>query len=184
MYPSIIKTKNKEWNLTVTAHKDSELFKNTIREFDNVFEKSHPVTPEYLEKYAFVYHSEKKLRQGLRKALLEVDQKSIQPNEMQKKAIENLSNLRDLGKNKALLVSATGTGKTYLSAFDVAQVNPKRMLFLVHRRNIAQKALESYQTILSNKKEFGLYSGSTKTANADYLFSTVQTPATRSPAVA
>jgi superfamily II DNA or RNA helicase len=94
---------------------------------------------------------------------------------MQKKAIENLRNLRVLGKNKALLVSATGTGKTYLSAFDVAQVNPKRMLFLVHRRNIAQKAMESYQSILPNNKEFGLYSGSTKDTNADYLFSTVQT---------
>lgn len=168
-------TKNKEWNLKVTAHKDSELFKNTILEFESVFEKSHPVTPEYLEKYAFVYYSEKKLRLGLRKALLEVEDKRIQPNEMQKKAIENLHNLRVLGKNKALLVSATGTGKTYLSAFDVAQVNPKRMLFLVHRRNIAQKAMESYQTILSNKKEFGLYSGSTKDTNADYIFSTVQT---------
>ena len=166
-------TKNKEWNLKVIAHKDSELFKNTIKEFENVFEKSHPVTPEYLEKYAFVYHSERRQRQGLRKALLE--DKIIQPNEMQKKAIVNLSNLRDLGKNKALLVSATGTGKTYLSAFDVAQVNPKRMLFLVHRRNIAQKAMESYQTILSNNKEFGLYSGSTKDTNADYLFSTIQT---------
>jgi superfamily II DNA or RNA helicase/HKD family nuclease len=168
-------TKNKEWNLKVTAHKDSELFKNTILEFESVFEKSHPVTPEYLEKYAFVYYSEKKLRLGLRKALLEVEDKKIQPNEMQKKAIENLRNLRVLGKTKALLVSATGTGKTYLSAFDVAQVNPKRMLFLVHRRNIAQKAMESYQTILSNKKEFGLYSGSTKDTNADYIFSTVQT---------
>lgn len=168
-------TKNKEWNLKVTAHKDSELFKNTILEFENVFEKSHTVTFEYLEKYAFVYHSEKKLRQGLRKALLEVEDKSIQPNAMQKKAIENLRNLRDLGKNKALLVSATGTGKTYLSAFDVAQVNPKRMLFLVHRRNIAQKAMESYQSILPFNKEFGLYSGSTKDTNADYLFSTVQT---------
>ena len=168
-------TKNKEWNLKVTAHKDSELFKNTISEFESVFEKSQCVTPEYLEKYAFVYHSEKKLRQGLRKALLEVEEKIIQPNEMQKKAIENLRNLRSLGKNKALLVSATGTGKTFLSAFDVAQVNPKRMLFLVHRRNIAQKAMESYQTILSNNKEFGLYSGSTKDTNANYLFSTVQT---------
>ena len=168
-------TKNKEWNLKVTAHKDSELFKNTIREFENVFVNSQKVTSEYLEKYAFVYHSEKKLRQGLRKALLEVKDKSIQPNEMQKKAIENLRNLRELGKNKALLVSATGTGKTYLSAFDVAQVNPKRMLFLVHRRNIAQKAMESYQSILPNNKDFGLYSGSTKDTNADYLFSTVQT---------
>jgi superfamily II DNA or RNA helicase/HKD family nuclease len=168
-------TKNKEWNLKVTAHKDSQLFKSTLSEFENVFNSSQEVTSEYLEKYAFVYHSEKKLRQGLRKALLEVEEKGIQPNEMQKKAIENLRNLRGLGKTKALLVSATGTGKTYLSAFDVAQVNPKRMLFLVHRKNIAQKAMESYQTIFPNKKGFGLYSGSTKVTNADYLFSTVQT---------
>jgi superfamily II DNA or RNA helicase/HKD family nuclease len=168
-------TKNKEWNLKVTAHKDSELFKNTISEFENVFTNSQEVTLDYVEKYSFVYHSEKKLRQGFRKALLEVEEKRIQPNAMQNKAIENLRNLRDLGKNKALLVSATGTGKTYLSAFDVAQVNPKRLLFLVHRRNIAQKAMESFQSILSNKKEFGLYSGSSKVTNADYLFSTVQT---------
>ena len=50
-------TKNKEWNLKVTAHKDSELFKNTIREFENVFVNSQKVTPEYLVKYAFEYHS-------------------------------------------------------------------------------------------------------------------------------
>ncbi|MBU3659358.1 MAG: DUF3427 domain-containing protein [Flavobacteriales bacterium] len=168
-------TKNKEWNLKVTAHKDSELFKNTIKEFENVFDKSHEVNEEYLERYAFVYNSERKLRQGLRKALLDVDDKKILPNEMQIKALQNLKNLRSLGKNKALLVSATGTGKTFLSAFDVAQVNPNRMLFLVHRKNIAQKALESYQLILNNKKTLGLYSGNTKNSNANYLFSTVQT---------
>ncbi|MCX8486341.1 MAG: DEAD/DEAH box helicase family protein, partial [Crocinitomicaceae bacterium] len=168
-------TKNKEWNLKVTAHKDSELFKNTIIEFENVFQQAQAVTKEYLEKYAFVYNSERKLRQGLRNAILEGNDKMIQPNEMQIQAIENLNKLRKAGKDKALLVSATGTGKTYLSAFDVAQVNPKRMLFLVHRKNIAQKAMESYATILSNKKDFGLYSGSTKNMNADYIFSTVQT---------
>ncbi len=168
-------TKNKEWNLKVTAHKDSELFKNTIIEFDNVFEQAQDVSPEYLEKYSFVYNTERKLRQGLRNAILEGNDKMIQPNEMQIQAIENLNKLRKEGKNKALLVSATGTGKTYLSAFDVAQINPKRMLFLVHRKNIAQKAMESYAAILSNKKDLGLYSGSTNNINADYVFSTVQT---------
>jgi superfamily II DNA or RNA helicase/HKD family nuclease len=168
-------TKNKEWNLKVTAHKDSELFKNTIIEFENVFQNAVPVDLSYLEKYSFVYNSEKKLRQGLRKALLEHDGKNIEPNEMQQKAIHKLNELRNEGKDRALLVSATGTGKTYLSAFDVAQVNPERMLFLVHRRNIAQKAMESFGTILKNKKQLGLYSGSTKSVNADYIFSTVQT---------
>lgn len=168
-------TKNKEWNLKVTAHKDSELFKHTILEFENVFQQAQNVTTAYLEKYAFIYNSEKKLRQGLRNAILEVNDEIIHPNEMQSQAIENLHKIRNAGKNKALLVSATGTGKTYLSAFDVAGVNPTRMLFLVHRKNIAQKAMESYAKILLTTKVLGLYSGSTKNINADYIFSTIQT---------
>jgi superfamily II DNA or RNA helicase/HKD family nuclease len=167
-------TKNKEWNLKVTAHKDSDLFKQTITEFEKVFDSSYEVTEDYLTKYAFVYNSERKLRQGLRDTLLS-SPKIIQPNEMQKQALSNLAKLRFEGKNKALLVSATGTGKTYLSAFDVRNVNPERMLFLVHRKNIAVKAKESFENILGNKKSFGVYSGQQTDINANYIFSTIQT---------
>lgn len=168
-------TKNKEWNLKVTAHKDSELFRLTLSEFDNVFLNAFSVNEDYLVKYAFIHQSEKKLRQSLRTAIFQSEQARIQPNEMQKKALLNLEALRESGKNKALLVSATGTGKTFLSAFDVAKVNPKRMLFLVHRRNIAQKAMESYQKIMGDAVSMGVFSGSTRNTNADYVFSTVQT---------
>ena len=168
-------TKNKEWNLKVTAHKDSELFELTISEFNKVFDSAFEVNNEYLTKYTFVHNSEKKLRQGLRKALLNSEEKKILPNQMQLLALSNLKALRDEGKDKALLVSATGTGKTFLSAFDVANVKPKRMLFLVHRRNIAQKAMESYQDILDDSISMGLYSGNQKNKNVDYIFSTVQT---------
>jgi len=168
-------TKNKEWNLKVTAHKDSELFQLTISEFDKVFESAFTVNDDYLTKYAFVHNSEKKLRQGLRKALLNSEEKKILPNQMQLLALSNLKSLRDSGKRKALLVSATGTGKTFLSAFDVANFKPKRLLFLVHRRNIAQKAMESFQQIIGNELKMGLYSGNQKNLNAEYIFSTVQT---------
>ncbi len=168
-------TKNKEWNLKVTAHKDSELFQLTIREFDKVFSGAFPVNEEYLIKYAFIHQSEKKLRRGLRKAILESEHKKIVPNEMQEMALANLKALRLSGKNKALLVSATGTGKTFLSAFDVMNATPKRVLFLVHRRNIAQKAMESYQTIIGSETTMGLYSGSHRNSKADFIFSTVQT---------
>ena len=142
-------TKNKEWNLKVTAHKDSELFKNTITEFNHVFSSADEVNKVYLTKYSFIHNSEKKLRTGLRKALLKNDfSKSISPNLMQQEALNNLEYLRNIGKNKALLVSATGTGKTYLSAFDVQKYKPKRLLFLVHRKNIAQKAMETFQSLI------------------------------------
>lgn len=168
-------TKNKEWNLKVTAHNDSELFKSTITEFNKVFEQAFEVNEDYLTKYTFIHNSEKKLRQGLRNALLETEEKKIVPNLMQKAALNNLTALRQTGKNKALLVSATGTGKTYLCAFDVANVRPKRMLFLVHRKNIALKALESFHSIIGDEKSLGVYSGKERNINADYIFSTVQT---------
>ena len=64
---------------------------------------------------------------------------------MQKEALKSLKNLRDNNKDKALLISATGTGKTFLSAFDVKRFKPKRLIFVVHRRNIAKAALRSFQ---------------------------------------
>jgi len=168
-------TKNKEWNLKVTAHKDSELFKKTIEEFNKVFSNAQPVDLEYLEKYAFAYNSEKKLRQGLRRELLKTKSDTVSPNTMQLEALSNLKNLRSQGKTKALLVSATGTGKTFLSAFDVLEVKPKRMLFLVHRRNIAQKSMDSFKKIMGSELSMGLYSGNKRDVGADYIFSTVQT---------
>jgi superfamily II DNA or RNA helicase len=47
---------------------------------------------------------------------------------MQIEALENLKNLRAEKKKKALIISATGTGKTYLSAFDAKAFDPKKLL--------------------------------------------------------
>lgn len=98
---------------------------------------------------------------------------TITPNTIQQQALENLNTLRNDGKDKALIISATGTGKTFLSAFDVAAVNPKRCLFIVHRTNIAIKASESFAKVIK-AKSMGLYTGSNK-SSADYLFATIQT---------
>ncbi|MHC3850551.1 DEAD/DEAH box helicase family protein, partial [Streptococcus thermophilus] len=65
----------------------------------------------------------------------------IVPNKMQEAALEGLRNIRGQGKDRALVISATGTGKTFLSAFDVKQYNPERMLFIVHREQILKKSL-------------------------------------------
>ena len=169
-------TKNKEWNLKVTAHKDSELFKNTLTEFDKVFSSAFPVDEDYLVKYSFIHNSEKRLRSGLRKEILKnTISNTITPNKMQQEALNNLVHLRNLGKNKALLVSATGTGKTYLSAFDVLKFKPKKLLFLVHRKNIAQKAMETFQSIMDETIKMSLYTSGNNNTNVDFIFSTIQT---------
>jgi superfamily II DNA or RNA helicase len=94
---------------------------------------------------------------------------------MQIEALANIDRLRSIGKTKALLISATGTGKTYLSAFDVKKVNPKKFLFIVHRENITKAAMKTFKSIFGESKTMGLYTGNKKELEADFIFSTVQT---------
>ncbi len=51
---------------------------------------------------------------------------------MQAEALRSLKAIRDKTKDKALIISATGTGKTILCALDVREVNPNKFLFIVH----------------------------------------------------
>ena len=62
---------------------------------------------------------------------------------MQVGFINNLRKIYEAGEDKALLISATGTGKTYASAFAARELEFKRVLFLVHRNQIAKQALKS-----------------------------------------
>lgn len=94
---------------------------------------------------------------------------------MQQAFISNLRKLRNENESKSLLISATGTGKTYASAFALQDQNPKKALFLVHREQIAKQALQSYKNVFGESKTFGLLSGKSKDTDVDYLFATMQT---------
>ena len=161
---SALKT-NQEWNLAFIDSLESDIVLDITSQFELQWENSVPLTDEWLENYSDNWERPK---QEIR-----LRPKNITPNKMQLEALQGLQNLRQQNKNKALLISATGTGKTYLSAFDVKAVNPKRMLFVVHRENIANAARETFQNVISGK-EFGMYTGACKD-NAQYLFATIQT---------
>src|SRR5699024_2674515 len=95
---------------------------------------------------------------------------------MQIEALESLNNLRLIGEKRGLVISATGTGKTYLSAFDVRNVKPERVLFLAHREQILMKSLNDYRDLIGgDPADYGIYSGSKKDIHAKYMFATVQT---------
>lgn len=98
----------------------------------------------------------------------------IVPNSMQKEAMAALHNLREENQNRALLIAATGTGKTYLSIFDVNQVKPKKVLYVAHRDMILDKSEKSFKNILPNIKT-GFLNGNEKDLTADYLFASVFT---------
>ena len=94
---------------------------------------------------------------------------------MQEKALQKLEELREKKEKKALVIAATGSGKTYLSAFDVKKFQPKTLLFLVHRENILLSAKKSFETILGDSFTYGLYTGNKKEEDKNYIFSTIQT---------
>lgn len=95
---------------------------------------------------------------------------------MQVETLMNLAQLRRQGESRAIIISATGTGKTYLSAFDVRQVKPNRMLYIAQQEQILRKAEESFQKVLGcPDSEFGLFSGTSKESDRKYVFATVQT---------
>ncbi|MBK2113613.1 DEAD/DEAH box helicase [Francisella tularensis] len=161
-------TINNEWNLLIKTSLADVTTQQILAEFDYLFDRAK-YPSDILDEYIQIYQRASKLANT---SIQRISHK-IQPNKIQCEALESLRQLRDSGKNKALIISATGTGKTFLSAFDIASIKPKRCLFVVHRTNIAIKAQETFAKVISDKT-LGLYTGGNKTS-AEYLFATVQT---------
>lgn len=170
-------SKNMEWNLKVISCVDGELVRNTRKEFDSVWTRAIPVTPEWIQQYSTLYRDAKTRRNANPQEMPETieDEREIIPNLMQKEAIASLEAVRAEHKERALLISATGTGKTYLAAFDVRQFKTKKFLFLVHRETIARKSEESFKDILGSSIKTSFYIGSERSLEADYIFGMIQT---------
>ncbi len=69
----------------------------------------------------------------------DVANSEVKPNYMQRKALKELNRIRVLGATKALVVSAAGSGKTFLSAFDAMNFNPDRLLYIAQEGSILMK---------------------------------------------
>ncbi len=94
---------------------------------------------------------------------------------MQVGFITNLKSIMNAGENRALLISATGTGKTYASAFAMRELGFKRVLFLVHKGQLAIQTKRSYEKVFGKNVSMGLVGAGYDSYDADYVFATVQT---------
>ncbi|MBP1919356.1 DUF3427 domain-containing protein [Youngiibacter multivorans] len=168
---------NKEWNLKVTSTNEGALLLETLHEFEQLAKKSIKVDEAYLEQYQSIYDYHNKARKILDKTSAQgiIHFQRIMPNKMQSAALAALDESRNSDLSKALVISATGTGKTYLSAFDVRKFNPRRFLFIVHREQIAKAAMESFRRVFGTERSMSVLSGGSKSVASDFLFSTVQT---------
>ena len=150
---------NRELNILLHSLEHGATLKELREEFQYDLDHSIAVTEDFIRVYEELYISQQV--QTLVDPQVKYNPIRLEPNSMQHQALINLSEMRNAGKTKALVISATGTGKTYLAAFDVRSFAPKRMLFVIHRENIARKALLSFQEIIIDADRTDLKQGST-----------------------
>ena len=96
------------------------------------------------------------------------------PTQVQQDALLALADTRVEGFRRGLVVLATGLGKTWLAAFDVEQVDARRILFVAHRDEILNQAAETFLRIRPQAK-VGLYLDREHDLNVDVLCASVQT---------
>ncbi len=159
--------KNVEWNIMLSDQKKVETYNQAKEEFDKLWDETLPLSSELIDKY----------RRNQEYALVKWDMDydfdesgNIKPNSMQKRALKELMRNRDLGVDKSLVIAATGSGKTYLAAFDAKNFDAKRLLFVVHRDVILNDAIKTFSNVFKARRSYGLYNGKTQDLNADFIF--------------
>ena len=97
------------------------------------------------------------------------------PNQVQSEALKQLDIARNThNQNKGLVVMATGLGKTILAALDVIAIKPQKILFIAHREEILNQSKKTFEQLIPGKK-YGIYKGTNKNLENDYIFASIQT---------
>jgi superfamily II DNA or RNA helicase len=178
-------TEGLEWNLKATQQDLPNIIKAFQAEFTNYwnderFQTYKPGDEAKLKKALVAGRSEQLPEQQL----LLID---VTPRGYQDRILEELNAERVIRNSfRNLIVAATGTGKTVISAFDYKRFceskggkRPK-LLFLAHREEILNQSIQTYRHVLKDASFGQLMGGSAgEAASMDYLFCTVQTASSR-----
>ncbi len=165
--------RNTEWNVLTSSLSEGTFIKDIIDEFNNEWEKETiELSDAWIEEYSKKYEASRKFIEGGNQFIADACVPRV--NKMQEEALTNLQTLRENGENKALLISATGTGKTYLSAFDAYNFMPNKLLFIAHRGKLLTDAQKSFRNIFGDIPS-SIYKGSNKDSNCRLVFASIQT---------
>lgn len=170
-------TCNHEWNTKLISTEQGEIAKEIISEFEDLWNSAQSYSFEefyeiYKEKYQIIKHQRELIK---KENMPHIDSYRLKPNHMQVGFIANLRTILAEGERRALLISATGTGKTYASAFAMRELGFQRVLFLVHRGQLARQTKKSYEKVFGNTVSMGFVGAGYQEYDKDYIFATVQT---------
>ena len=178
-------TKNHEWNTRLVSSMEGAYAKDIESEFNDLWNTSVCYS-DYRQEYAELYKNSRKEHEEIDRLTRTLDlsySQVLKPNDMQKQFTLNIEEIIRSGEKRAMLISATGTGKTYASAFAIRKLfadnlfQGKKALFLSHREQINRQALKSYKRVFGDNIPMALLSGTendvTKARQASFLFSTM-----------
>ena len=163
-----------EWNYRVVSSRSGDDFENISHEFRDLFKHDQAVDidEDWVEQYR---HRRPEGTITVPEMVApELPPAAFEPHRIQQEALEALVRTRAAGNTAGLVVLATGLGKTWLSAFDTAQGDFRRVLFVAHREEILNQALETFRRIRPDAR-LGRFTGDEKDRKADVLFASIQT---------
>ena len=169
-----------EWNVKVTKKDLPE----TIDKIEATFES-------YWNSGEFEYYDEGQ-QERLSRALkaekyfdsnnAETYTVDVQPYSYQQEILDKLEAERAVrGYTRNLVVAATGTGKTVVSALDYRRFrrqnpsSPCRLLFVAHREEILRQSLYTFRAALKDANFGEMFVGNTRPESLDNLFISIQT---------
>lgn len=183
-------TTNYEWNLKVSAARGSDLATQLELLVSGQLSDSTTLTHDWVLDYANLYAQLPRAPQdpsiripGPHGSPREADEFDlwapggpVTPNVMQIEALGEIARTRAAGDRRAVVISATGTGKTVLAALDIRAAAPNRVLFVVHREQILDRAMAEFQWVLGAAPEsMGKLSGGQRQIDRPFVFATIQT---------
>ena len=170
-------TDGAEWNLRVRRRVDPAGFDEVVAAFDDHWNRATPLTSRFVDSYR-LRAAAAPPRPMIGEPLEDDGEGVPTPHRIQQEALDALHHARLQGRRRALVVHATGLGKTWLAAFDIAAFreyihdNP-RVLFVAHRVEILRQAANTFRRILPEAR-FGWFAGSRDDVAGDVLFASVQ----------
>jgi superfamily II DNA or RNA helicase len=168
-----------EWNLKITTKEVSHIIDKFQKTFDSYWQSDD------FELFDDTIHKDKliqSLKQGRSSKITDLNLSffDIKPYPFQSEILEILEVERTLhNRNKNLVVAATGTGKTVISAFDYKRFRDEnksaKLLFLAHRKEILLQSVEKFQGILRDNNFGELWVDGLVPDSYEYIFASVQT---------
>lgn len=166
-----------EWNIKITRQDQPEVLQKVAATFDSYWSSNEFEVYDDTQKPRLAKALQLEKTHTEDNSFFAVD---INPYPYQQEILDKLEAERTIRNNyKNLIVAATGTGKTIISALDYkrhcSRNSKPKLLFVAHRKEILEQSIKTFRMVLRDANFGDLFVGDTTPQSFEHLFVSVQT---------